>query len=216
MTYGHKLIANKLIAPNGTTQTLVAPTRGALLISRITITSTWEPAMSQGFIPQHSVGYYRYVELNKQGEPYSGYAQNGGGLLGYHYNSDKTPGVLLSNQPSSNYPYRMHIMENRQGVANIGAYSFFSLGIGRGTITGLLDAPDVHKPLELRGPISLGQSQSLQITNGIIPFPGHSFRENYRFLEDNTPGKMTIDTARADHRARASHLRVIVYGQEVT
>ena len=216
MTYGHKLVANKLFAPNGTTQTIVSPTRGALLISRITITSTWEPAMSQGFIPKHSGPYHRYVELNKHGEPYSGYPKNGGGLLGYRYNSDKTPGVLLSNQPSRDYPYRMHIMERQQGVANIGAYSFFSLGINSDTITGTLDAPDVHKPLELRGPISLGQGQALQITNGIILFPGHSFRENYRFLEDNTQGKMTNDTARADHRARASHLRVLVYGQEVS
>lgn len=216
MTYGYKVVANKLIAPNGTPQTLVAPSRGSLLISRIAITSTWEQAAIQGFIAEHNGSVYRWVNLHKQGEPYSGYARNGGGLLKYRYNSDKKPGVLLTCRGSAEYPNRMHIMEDSRGFAHVGTYSLFTMGINGAVITGLLDAPDAHKSLEMRGPICLGQGQTLQVTNGIIPFPGHTFRENYSFLDDNTPGKMTIDTARADYRSRASHLRVIAYGQEVT
>lgn len=216
MSYGFKLLAHKLVAPTGTPQTLLAPPGNGVVISRITITPTWESATSQGYIPKHSGGAGNLVELHKEGKPYDGYNRNGGGLLKYRYNDrDKPPGVLLSNTPSQNRPHRMCIKADTQGFAHVGAYSMFTLGINGTVFTGVLDAPLITAPLDMQGPISLGPGQTLQITNGVVPFPGHTIQENYELLHDNTPGKMTIETAINDHRARASHLRVIAYGQEI-
>lgn len=204
------ILANKVIAPNGQPQTICTPSGQGLIITRLTILTTWPQPEAEGYWPAGNTR--NQVSLYKGGSKWEGFSRNGAGWV--KYNSNKVAGLPV-NQPAIKDPERFIIIADNNGFAGRAVYSIFSLNIGQQRLTGHLDAPNFWESLDLQGPITLGDGQSLTITNGHFPFSTYQTGRDISTYTDNTQGRLTRETALTDHRARASHIRVIAYGQEI-
>lgn len=214
MTTGIGIITNQVIPPNGRPNIICEPQGQGLIITRLTFLTTWPEPEQAGYHPAQETesSYARSVNLYKGGFPWAGFNRQGAGHV--KYNTEKTNGLPITLADPKEGDRFITVYE-RNGFASRGVYSIYSLAINQTPITGYLTAPPFYNALDLKGPITLGTGQTLTITNGHFPCNIHKTARDVSIYTDNTPGKLTYDTALTDHRTRASHLRVIAYGQEI-
>lgn len=199
-----KMLAARTIPTDAAPVTVYTPPRGGCaVIGRISVVSCWPTLEAQGYEPvrytSDLVNFVRYGENQFSfGKAATGATQN-------HYQW----GLLSSNRDRS---LSLQLMQaDEKGI--YGTYSLFEFISNGQSITGLAFAPEVSKTLFLDQAIPLGDGQSLIVRNGIT-----TLNNGYIWKDRSELGgpSVNFDSVIAEHRKRASHLKLVVFGQEFT
>lgn len=197
-TVGYKTLANIAVPPDGERTVIYRPEHQAV-ITNLVITTFWDNPKQAGYAPddwksrsdttvKFSNGSKRYTGFPAQSPEI--YLQSGYQRISYHIIPGSNNGEITFMRGSAG---------NQDGF-----YSLFQLLVDGTPLTSTFGAPEHQKSYTFPGPITLDATQPLEIINGIV------------IANIEGIGASAVQKLAQDHRARANHLQVLVFGQEIT
>ncbi|WP_336250937.1 hypothetical protein [Stomatohabitans albus] len=200
-----KVLAARTIPADGNITELYAPPPGGCtVIGRIAIVSCWPAVESLGYEP--SVYTSDLVEFTRHGEERYSFGKTPTGSS----DSGKQWGLLRSNRNRKAVLQLMH--EDTYGY--YATYSLFQLTVTGTPITAMTHAPLAGQSLFMDHAIPLGEGQRVGLQNGIITANSSSLWSDGRGELDSS--SINYASIWDEHRRRASHLKVTLFGQEFT
>ena len=218
-----KTLATITLPPNGQLTTVYTPgANKTAIVGKIIIASSWPARDQEGYDTYHmqqagtsynedqNCAYVRHVRGNNVW--YLGYPQGSDVNTDRGYN--KKGFLTTSITPTASYGKLHDIAEGHNRAAWAGAYSLFRISVNNQPISTLLQSPHCDRTLEINQGIPLAHNQALQITNGLTDYAGNYYRNNFRPNDWDGKNGNRYSQLLADHRARANHLVVTLFGQE--
>lgn len=208
-----KMLASIVAAPTGNPAAVYAPSRGkTAVIGKIIIASTWPDREREGY---HHVTSFRSGTVrhtNPQNHSYFGYPDG----VEVDNNRGSREKVFITAQVGATDATGLsHTLARADNTATwAGTYSMFTINAGQTPLFQPTLAPPVERLLEINQGIPLAENEPLTITNGLTDLSAPQYG-NYK-TNDYTKTYYYYSDLLRDHRARASSVRITVFGQEIT